>query len=107
MLISQRIKDLIQSCWSEPLPEKHEVTFVINPQFGDFASNVAFLLAQKQQRPAIEIANELVTKLKGCDLFSEVSAAGKGFINFTLSDKFLLEELRQAAIGNYCLLYTS
>lgn len=100
-MISQKIKTLIQNCWPEPLPPKHEVTFVLDPKLGDYASNVAFLLAQKHHRSAIEIANELAAKLKELDFFSDVSVAGKGFINFTLSDKVLIEELKQAALINY------
>ncbi|MEO0076712.1 MAG: arginine--tRNA ligase [candidate division WOR-3 bacterium] len=100
-MISQKIKNLIQNCWPEPLPPKHEVTFILDSKFGDYASNVAFLLAQKHQRSAIEIANELAAKLKEFDFFSAVSVAGKGFINFTISEKVLIEELKQAALVNY------
>lgn len=101
LLISQRIKTIIQNCQQEPLPEKHEIAFTANPEFGDYSSNIAFLLAKIQNRPANDIANELVSKLSKHEEFSLVSVAGKGFINFTLADKVLLNELKAATENNF------
>lgn len=61
------------------------------PQFGDFAINIALQLAGKQGRNPREIAEEIAGKLRESGDFAEVSVAGPGFINLRLSDAALLE----------------
>lgn len=61
------------------------------PQFGDFATNVALQLAGKQGRNPREIAEEIAGKLRESGDFAEVTVAGPGFINLRLSDAALLE----------------
>ncbi len=65
-------------------------------QFGDFASNIALKIAAKTGQQPLEVAKAIITKLKdSTTLVEEVSVAGPGFINFKLSDKALLEELKR------------
>lgn len=61
------------------------------PQFGDYATNIALQLARRLQRPPREIAEELAGKLRESGEFSEVTVAGPGFINLRLTDEALLE----------------
>lgn len=61
------------------------------PQFGDFATNIALQLAGKQGQNPREIAEEIAGKLRETGDFKEVTVAGPGFINFRLSDKVLFE----------------
>lgn len=61
------------------------------PQFGDFASNVALQLAGRLGRSPREIAEEIAATLRDSDEFSEVTVAGPGFINIRLTDAALLE----------------
>src|SRR5690554_1262165 len=62
-------------------------------QFGDYATNVAMQLAGRLKRNPREIAEELAGALREelGDQAKEVSVAGPGFINITLSDEALLE----------------
>ena len=57
------------------------------PQFGDFATNVALQLAGRLGKPPREIAEQLAAKLRAAygDKMQDVSIAGPGFINLTLS----------------------
>lgn len=72
-----------------------------NPQFGDYATNIALQLAkQKSEKPeqsAQEIANKIVEKLLSLksarDNFSEIKIAGPGFINFFIKDEVLLKNM--------------
>ncbi len=60
-------------------------------QFGDFATNVALQLSKPVGKNPREIADALVEKLK-TDLagqLKDVSVAGPGFINFSLTDRAL------------------
>ncbi len=61
------------------------------PQFGDFATNVALQLAGKVGRSPREIAEQLAEKLRATDEFEKVEVAGPGFINLTLSGNALLD----------------
>ncbi len=99
-MISQTIKKFINLYVSD-IPAKHEIAFVANPQFGDYSSNIAFLLSKIQNRRATEIADELARKLSEHKEFCKVTVAGKGFINFTLADQFLLQELKSAVSENF------
>jgi len=62
------------------------------PQFGDYATNVAMQLAKPLGKNPREIAEQIAEKLREHAGFSDVSVAGPGFINIRLSDTALLAE---------------
>jgi arginyl-tRNA synthetase len=99
-LISQLINDIIKKYIIE-LPKQHDLTFINDSKLGDYASNIAFLLAKSQNRPSLDIADELTKKLSSHDEFSSVTIAGKGFINFRLSDKLLISELEKSIQNDF------
>lgn len=66
-----------------------------DPQFGDFASNVALQLAKPLGRNPREIAEDLAAELRLAGDFSEVTVAGPGFINIRLNNAGLLAATRQ------------
>lgn len=63
------------------------------PQFGDFATNVALQLAKPLGRSPREIAEEIAEQLQKDEEFTEVSVAGPGFINIRLSDAALIRQV--------------
>ena len=59
-----------------------------NPEHGDFASNIAMILAGKLKQPPQQIADSIINKLleqNSDNLFIEIKKAGPGFINFKLN----------------------
>lgn len=67
-------------------------------QFGDFATNVALKLAGKLGRPPRAVAEELAAGLRqklGSDA-QNISIAGPGFINITVSDQLVLAAAQDA-----------
>lgn len=62
---------------------------------GHFATPVAFALAKELKKSPMAIAEELVEKFSDTSIFSKVEAV-KGFLNFTLSDEFLNQEISNA-----------
>ena len=64
-----------------------------NAEHGDYATNIALMLAKPSERPPMEIAHELRHKL--VDERWDVSVAAPGFLNFTLTDKTLVSALQE------------
>lgn len=60
------------------------------PQFGDYATNVAMQLANKLGKNPRDVAEQIAAELKTNEDFSEVAIAGPGFINFRLTNTALL-----------------
>ncbi len=69
-----------------------------DPEFGDFATNVALQLAKQVGKNPREVAEQLTAELrtKLADQVSEVTIAGPGFINLRLNDSLVLEQLKVA-----------
>lgn len=64
-------------------------------KFGDYASNVALRLAKDLGQNPRDIATELASELEKLDSLEKVGVAGAGFINLTLTDKYLASALEQ------------
>ncbi len=62
------------------------------PQFGDYATNIALQLAGRLGRNPHEIAEQIAEILRRDERCREVSVAGPGFINLYLTDRALLDE---------------
>ncbi len=65
---------------------------------GDFATNAALAAAKSLNRAPRDIAEELVSKLSVSleDVASKVEAAGPGFVNITLKQERVAEEIARA-----------
>lgn len=61
------------------------------PDLGEYQVNDAMKLAKIYHKSPIVIANDIVEKMNLNDNFMNVNIAGAGFINISLSDKFLIE----------------
>ena len=111
------IQDEIKKIVAQTLAELNfpAVDFTVLPSadlsHGDYATNVALILAKVNHRPAPEIAAQIIQQIKvsPSDLLKarpwcgKIEIAGAGFINFYLADKFLVENLREVfkQAGNY------
>jgi arginyl-tRNA synthetase len=72
---------------------KANVQIAKNPLFGDYQSNGIMGLAKRLGRNPRDLAHEIVNKLKLDEIASKVEVAGPGFINISLSTKFLTYSL--------------
>ena len=63
---------------------------------GDFSSNIAMVLAKTRKQNPLELAGEIVKKIKAqnLDIFDKIEAVAPGFINFYLSPKYLQEQVQ-------------
>ena len=64
-------------------------------EHGDFACNVAMLLAKKVSKKPRDLATAIVAALPANPLVAKVEIAGPGFINFFLTDAAWHEEIRR------------
>jgi arginyl-tRNA synthetase len=64
------------------------------PEHGDFASNVALVLAQRAGRPPRALAEDIVAHLVDPEgMIERVEVAGPGFLNFRIADAYWLRLL--------------
>ncbi len=82
--IEKILKEVTQE---EPKVEKAQ------KEHGDYASNIAFVLAKIEKKTPFEIARDLIEKIDS-PLFSKIEEKN-GFLNFFLSDGALEEELAE------------
>lgn len=65
-----------------------------NLNFGHFSTNIAFEVSKAEGRKVVEVAEELVVKLSNetCvkNVFEKIEVAKNGFVNFFVSDVFLI-----------------
>lgn len=97
-LVKQAVANAMKS---GDLPELGELpNFMVEPppqeEFGDFATNIAMVLARPMKRNPMEIANAIVRHLPPNDLVRKAEVAHPGFINFLLTDDWLHEVVREA-----------
>lgn len=58
-----------------------------NVEHGDFATNVAMVLAKAERKAPRAVAEALVTQLQAEGFFARIDIAGPGFINFVLKNE--------------------
>ena len=77
----------VKNSWGEVMPPFIEVTASREESHGDFASNIAMILASQWKKNPRKIAEILVADLgDGGGLVEKVEIAGPGFINFFLRE---------------------
>ena len=69
-----------------------------DPQFGDYATNVALQLAKPLGKNPREIADTLAKELRQTGDYADVQVAGPGFINITLGAAALIEQATNRAV---------
>ncbi len=94
----ERLTQALETCVAEGLLPQTDVSVRIdpakNPEHGDFATNVAFMLAKPAKRPPRELAQTIADHLEDPNGWIEsVSVAGPGFLNLRLSNRVWHEGL--------------
>ena len=97
--IAEMVVSALQSAISSnSLPEVGEVTPSVerpkHAEHGDYSTSVALALASSMRMAPRSIATNIVNCLAPSPMVKDVSIAGPGFINFTLSDEWLRSQLR-------------
>ena len=97
--LRQRLADALRDCFaagtlvSGTIPDI-QLEVPGNPEHGDFATNLAMLLARPERKAPRQVAEALVAALgEGAGLWRRLEIAGPGFINFTLAPLAWFREL--------------
>ncbi|MBI3648134.1 MAG: arginine--tRNA ligase [Actinobacteria bacterium] len=77
-----------------PLPEP-ALSIPKQKEHGDFATNVAMVLASRSGGNPREIAAALVAALPDADFVLKAEVAGPGFVNFSVTNEWLHDVLRE------------
>ena len=64
-----------------------------NQDYGDYSTNIALVLAKKNKISPQKIADLIISKISS-DYFKKIEVVG-GFINFTLSQKVLIDNIQE------------
>ena len=92
--IQNLLTDIVSGLKNEKLlPEDTQIRIMVentkDKAHGDYASNIAMMLARPMQKKPQEIALLLTSRIPLNDRISRVEIAGPGFINFFASKEFL------------------
>ncbi|MDN3507179.1 MAG: arginine--tRNA ligase [Simkaniaceae bacterium] len=93
--LEEAVEDAFKSAFGDTI-EGHapEITPATQPEFGHYQCNNALKLAKALRKKPRDIAQEIVEHLKS-PMIQKLEIAGPGFINITLNEDFLAEEIQK------------
>jgi arginyl-tRNA synthetase len=99
MIKDQLRKDLSKALTKLKLSDK-ELVFEhpVNPEHGDYSTNIAMLIKKKEAPTPFDLANLIVNTFRSLglpDYLAKIQVAAPGFINFWLKNEFLGSQLEK------------
>src|SRR5690242_9409146 len=94
--LQQQLTDLVSNAFASAGfdPKYGQVTVSSRPDLSDFQSNGALAAAKEYKTNPTQVAEKVTRHLADNKEFREVTVAGAGFLNFKLSDTFLLDYIQ-------------
>jgi arginyl-tRNA synthetase len=71
------------------------ITHTKDKKFGDFASNIAMMLAKTEKTNPRDLAEKIIQNLPNSEIITKTEIAGAGFINFFVSQNASFEVINQ------------
>jgi arginyl-tRNA synthetase len=97
--MKEKIREILKSSLCQLFPKAKipeiQVEHPEKKEFGDYSTNLAFLIAKELKKKPIEIANQIAKFIQKEKIFKKIEVKEPGFINFFLSLDFLFEELKK------------
>lgn len=97
-IIGEELKSAFTACGYEESFAK--VVLSNRPDLCEYQCNGAMAAAKAYKKKPIDIANDVVEKLKDSRMFSAVDAVMPGFINIRLNEDFLADYMNQMAAAD-------
>ena len=85
-LLKKCIQDLFNEGLINEMPPKVRLDHTKDKSHGDYATNIALMLAKQAKTSPLELAKIIVNQLEDASFIKKTEIAGPGFINFFLSD---------------------
>ena len=85
-LLKKCIQDLTNEGLINEMPSKVRLDHTKDKSHGDYATNIALMLAKQAKTSPLELAKIIVNQLEDASFIKKTEIAGPGFINFFLSD---------------------
>ncbi|HET9234876.1 MAG TPA: arginine--tRNA ligase [Candidatus Eisenbacteria bacterium] len=96
-MLVRAVRSAVEAAVAQAFPGAEaivEIEVPRDPTHGDYATNIALMLAKPFKKPPRALAEDLATRLRQrTDLFSSVDVAGPGFVNVRFAPGFLQESL--------------
>ena len=92
--MKEEIKKIIEKAIEGEVPN-FSVEVSDDKSHGDYSTNVVLILAKKLGKNPREVAEEIKIKIGANKLFSKIEIAGPGFINFFVTDKVFIDNLKE------------
>ncbi len=86
-LLNQSLSALVANGTINALPSKIRIDHTKDQRHGDYATNIALVLAKQNNCSPKELAQAIVGHLYDSDFINKMEIAGPGFINFFLSEE--------------------
>ncbi len=93
MELSEIVKGAFEKAYPGETFDGVRVVPATDPKFGDYQCNDALKLAKRVHANPREVGAKVAAELSGNDVFEKVEVAGPGFLNLTVSPKWLAGEL--------------
>ncbi|MBU0722659.1 arginine--tRNA ligase [Patescibacteria group bacterium] len=92
-ILEKEVKNVAKELYSHI--SLNEITVETSGNFGDYASNIALILAGEVKKTPRVVAEKIVEKLRDLNIagVKKIEIEGPGFINFYLTDSFFIKEL--------------
>ena len=103
MDIKKKIEEMIKKALVE-MDVGYEIIEVEEPRVsgnGDYSSNIVLRLSSSLKKSPLDIANDIVSKIRGDEDIAKIEAVRPGFINFFVSNQYLLKELSKIKSGEF------
>ncbi len=89
MELSEIVKAAFEKAYPGETFDGVRVVPATDPKFGDYQCNDALKLAKRVHANPREVGAKVAAELSGNDVFEKVEVAGPGFLNLTVSSKWL------------------
>ena len=87
------IRETLKKILEEQFPQEEIVVdYVPKNKQGDYYTNLAFRIASREGKKPLEVAKKIASQIKN-PIIKEVTVQKPAFVNFTLSDNYLFDEL--------------
>lgn len=98
--LNNELSDAFEKCGYERY--LGNITVSDRPDLCQFQCNGALIASKKYGKPPLQIAGDVLEKLRNNQYFQDISIAGPGFINLNINDTILVSYLNEMSRDNKC-----